>query len=87
MSLPTQRERLIAEQYGQLLSLADVAHALRYPSVEAARKAMLPGTFPVEMKKLPPRRGLFVTPKQLATYLDSLDFELPEQAPGAEKNT
>ena len=87
MSLPTQRVRLIAEQYGQLLSLADVAHALRYPSVEAARKAMLRGTFPVEMKKLPPRRGLFVTAKQLATYLDSLDFELPEQAPGAEKNT
>jgi len=48
---------------------------------------MLRGTFPVEMKKLPPRRGLFVTAKQLATYLDSLDFELPEQAPGAEKNT
>ena len=86
MSLPTQRERLIAEQYGQLLSLADVAHALRYPSVEAARKAMLRGTFPVEMKKLPPRRGLFVTAKQLAAYLDSLEPEHPEQVLGVEKN-
>lgn len=74
----SSRERAIAEQYGLLLSFSDVVKALRYPSLHAARKAMLRGTFPIEMKKLPLRRGLFATARQLAEYLDSLDSKSTE---------
>ena len=67
------KERVLAELYGELMSLEDVVKALRYPSVQSARKAILRGSFPLEMIRLPPRRGLYVTVNQMALYLAALD--------------
>ena len=67
------KERALAEKYGELMSLEDVVKALRYPSVQSARKAILRGSFPLDMLRLPPRRGLYVTVKQVAIYLAALD--------------
>ena len=67
------KERALAEKYGELMSLEDVAKALRYPSVQSARKAILRGSFPLNMIRLPPRRGLYIPVKHVAIYLATLD--------------
>lgn len=74
------KERALAEQYGELMSLEDLVKALRYPSVQAARKAILRGSFPLEMIRLPPRRGLYVTVNKVAVYLATLSSD-PGQSP------
>jgi hypothetical protein len=79
------KERALAEKYGELMSLEDVVKALRYPSVQSARKAILRGSFPLDMLRLPPRRGLYVTVKQVAIYLAALDSG-PNTAPGGAKH-
>lgn len=69
------RERTLAERFGPLMSLEDVVQVLKYPSMQAARKAIMRGSFPLEMIRLPSRRGLFVTARQVALYIDTLDRE------------
>lgn len=46
---------------------------LKFPSIQAARKALLRGTFPIPMTQMPPRRGWYTTPKTVAAFLDTLD--------------
>ena len=55
------------------MSFSEVAEMLRYPSIQAARKALLRGSFPIPMVRMPPRRGWYATPKTVAAFLDSLD--------------
>lgn len=79
MSPKPDRERILVERYGLLLSLKDVAETLRYPSLQAARKAILRGKFPIPLVRMPPRRGWFATASVVAAFLDSL--EQPSGAP------
>ncbi len=60
-------------QYGNLLSLRDIAQELCYPSIAAARKAMYRGTLPVPVVQLPPRRAWFASARAVAEVLDRVD--------------
>jgi hypothetical protein len=63
----------LRERYGDLLGLDDLAGLLRYPSVGAVRAARLRGRLPVEVTKLPHRRGWYTTPRALAGVLARLE--------------
>lgn len=69
----TRRERDIRDQFGELLSTADLAKLLRYGSPQAVRQARARGVFPVPMQQIPGRRGWFATARAVAVYLDHLD--------------
>ena len=72
-SMTTSRERQLREQYGELLSTADLARVLRYGTAQAVRKARLRGVLPIPMQSIPGRRGWYATARAVAVYLDSLD--------------
>lgn len=63
----------IAKRYGELLSLADLAEVLRYPSVPAVRQARLRGSLAVHTQQIRGRKGWFATAKAVARYLEVLD--------------
>ena len=68
-----RHEANIRRRFGELLDLKDLTKLLRYPSVEAARQAYARRQFPIQLIKLPNRRGLFATCSSLARYLEELD--------------
>lgn len=72
----TDREQLYRQQYGDLLSAADVAQILRYPSTAAVLKARERGRLPVAMMKLPGRKGWYATARSIAAFLDNIDQEI-----------
>lgn len=67
------RESALKARYGELLSLADLAGVLRYPSVQAIQKARLRGALRLPMFQIPGRRGWLATARAVATYLEDLD--------------
>ncbi len=67
------REEQLVHRYGQLLTLSDLTDVLRYPSVQALRKARIRGRLPLELIKFPNRRGLFATARAVAALLEQLD--------------
>lgn len=67
------RENIYRRQYGELLTASDVAKILRYPSAAAVLKARERGTLPVQMAKLPGRKGWFATARSVAEILDEID--------------
>lgn len=69
------REHLIRAQYGEVLTLSDIAEILRYPSVQALRKAHSRGRLPIKLLQFPNRKGYFATAKMVAEVLDSLERE------------
>lgn len=71
--MPDDRENHLRQKYGELLSLADVAEALRFRSVQAVQKARQRGTLGLPAQELPGRRGWFVTARAVAVYLNRLD--------------
>ncbi len=66
------REELV-HRYGQLLTLTDLTEVLRYPSVQALRKARIRGRLPLELVQFPNRRGWFATARAVAELLERLD--------------
>jgi len=70
------REQLLIERYGEILTLAEVAQVMRYPSAAALRKARARHRLPFELFKLPNRRGWFVTARTLASALSKMDDSL-----------
>lgn len=66
-----QYERLFAE-YGELLTLEEVANILRYPTSAAFRKAISRGQCPFRIISVEKRRGRFVKTSDLVEYLQSL---------------
>lgn len=73
---PPDREVLYRQQYGELLNATDVAQILRYPSAAAVLKARERGTLPVQMTKLPGRKGWYTTARSLAAFLDQVEREV-----------
>jgi len=59
----------LTQQYGQLLTFEEVATALRYPTIQAARKAQNRGQFPIRLVRVGAQRGLFASVQSLADYL------------------
>lgn len=60
--------RRLGNQYGELLSLAQVAEVLRL-SIHAARKARSQGRLPFPTFPVPYRRGWFAAAADVARYL------------------
>jgi len=58
--------------YGDLLTLRDIGIVLRYPSLNAVRKARLAGQLPF-VTQLPHRRGWFATPEAVAQFFETLN--------------
>lgn len=74
----TQRiEERLREDFGALLTQADLARILRYPTVQAIRKARVRGNLAIPMFRLPMRRGWFATARAVAEFLASLDQRPP----------
>jgi hypothetical protein len=59
-------------RYGEFLTLAELSALLRFPSEQAASKAMRLGRFPIKTFKFPHRRGWFASVGDVADYLASL---------------
>lgn len=72
----TQHLQTLSEKYGSLLTLAEIAEVLRYPSTQAAQKAHLRGQMPLQLTQFPPRRGWFATASQLADLLARVDDQM-----------
>lgn len=68
----TSEEQLV-HRYGQLLTLSDLTDVLRYPSIQALRKARIRGRLPLELIQFPNRRGWFATARAVAALLERLD--------------
>lgn len=66
-------EDTLRENFGALLTQSDLARLLRYPSVQAVRKARARGTLAIPMFQLPMRRGWFTTARAVAEFLASLE--------------
>lgn len=71
----SERERALEQRYGELLTLADVAKILRFPSTQAVLKARTRGRLPIPLVKMPNRRGWFATVRSVAHLLDTLDTD------------
>ena len=80
-ALTPRSESTLVARYGPLMTLRDVAEILRYPSLPAARKARLRGKFPVQLVKLPNRRGWWATTRAVADYLESIGTEKDDALP------
>lgn len=67
-----RRVQVIEGQYGQLLTLSEVAEVLKYRTVGAARKAHDRGQLPVNLYRFDDRKGLFAKANELAEALELL---------------
>jgi len=65
----------LTRRYGQLVTFQEVAIALRYPTISAARQANNRGTFPIRLVRVGSQRGLVASVQTLADYL----WELQER--------
>ncbi|MET4569105.1 hypothetical protein [Rhodanobacter soli] len=63
----------LREDFGALLTQADLARLLRYPTVQAVRKARARGNLAIPMFQLPMRRGWFATARAVAEFLAILE--------------
>ncbi|WP_157798538.1 hypothetical protein [Dyella ginsengisoli] len=70
-------EEGLREDFGALLTQADLARLLRYPTVQAVRKARSRGYLAIPMFQLPMRRGWFATTRAVAEFLASLEQRSP----------
>lgn len=66
-------EAMLRKRYGTLLTVKDVAAELDYPTPDAVRKAHARGRLPIPLKRVPPRRGWFAEPYEVALYFRRLD--------------
>jgi hypothetical protein len=78
LSTQSPRELQLIAEFGELLSTADLARLLHYPSSQAVRKARARGTLNLPMQRISGRRGWFVTTRVVAAYLDALDVTLKD---------
>jgi len=69
-----RKQRLIA-QYGEILSVKEIAEVFKYSSPSSVRKAHELGHLPVKLKKFPERRGQYATASSVAHAIGWLDDE------------
>lgn len=62
---------LLESRYGPLMSLKNIAEALKYPTVDSVRKALARKTLPLTATRLPNRREIFIKTNDVAGYLDN----------------
>lgn len=67
----------LRNEYGELLTLEEVAKILRFKSVGAARKAYHRGTMPVKLYRFEGRSGYFAKVDEVAECLTSLTPSQP----------
>lgn len=60
---------LLGSRYGPLMSLKNIAEALKYPTVDSVRKALARKTLSLTTS-LPNRREIFIKTNEVAGYLD-----------------
>lgn len=72
MNRVEQIEQKLVDNYSHLLGFEEVARVLGI-TVRAARVSDQRGTFALEMKKIPGRRGKVVPARVVAEYLASLE--------------
>lgn len=66
---PEELANAILQERGPLLRLADIWQLLGYPSLQAARKAAIRESAPIELIELPGRRGRFARTTEFARWL------------------
>lgn len=59
----------LVRRYGLLLSTSDLAKVLGYPSANAYCQAVVRGTVPVPLIRIPNRRGKFALARDVAVWL------------------
>lgn len=59
----------LVRRYGLLLSPSDLAKVLGYPSANAYCQAVVRGTVPVPLLRIPNRRGKFALARDVAVWL------------------
>ena len=72
------RTSRIIQQYGELLSLEEVAHVFKYPSAEAALKAHHRHSLPIKLFKFKNRKGWFATAESVISVLEQKDSLVSE---------
>lgn len=75
-SLVQALEKDLLEQYGPVLTGANLQKALGYPSMDAMRQAMFRNQAPVPVFKLKNRRGRFALAKDIANWLAKQRFQV-----------
>jgi hypothetical protein len=64
------REDALLRQYGELVSLKEIAFQLKFPTAEAVRKSHERGHLALELFRLPKRRGLYAYTRALAQHMN-----------------
>jgi hypothetical protein len=70
--LTAVREAALLDRFGELMSSRQASEALQFSSVQALRKAHKRGTVPFSLFRLPGRRGLFVSTRDVARFLNHI---------------
>lgn len=66
-------EARLRDQFGELLTLEEVAEVMRYPTSDALRKANSRGNAPVKLFKIPNRRGLYARASEVAKSIKAYE--------------
>jgi hypothetical protein len=78
-----QREERLREKYGELLSLDALVEALGAKSCDSIRKACANGRLPIELIRVPFRRGVFASVRDVAHAMETLkDWSQPVHRSG-----
>lgn len=73
-----QREERLRDKYGELLSLEEVAEAFGAKSSHSIRRACESGRLPVELIRVPFRRGVFASVRDVAHAMETIkDWSQP----------
>lgn len=75
MLTKSERASALREQYGELLTLAELAPILKYPSVGALHKARHRNKLPLRLVQMPPRKRWYATVDAVAELLFRLELE------------
>lgn len=75
MLTKSERVAVLRQRYGELLTLAELAPLLRYPSVGALHKARHRNKLPLPLVQMPPRKRWYATVDAVAELLCRLEQE------------
>lgn len=68
-------ERDLVSRFGGVLTLSDLVVVLRYPSTQAAQKALVRVRLPVDVRRMPMRRQWFAPARKVAEVLAGMEIE------------